>query len=309
VGQKLAAPKALAAIDIEALGEQVKAAVEMAKADDPRELRKKIADLEKKVRERPAGVTPAPVEKRVEVPVLKDGQLSRAEKLAGRMEAHGQKLLAESAELRLTIAPATAPPRPAPVGARPRSFNNESKPAPVVKHPPTAPRADIAADGAITKPMQHILDELAELRAFGINSAAKPQLGLLCGYTNCRSGGFTEPLGVLQKARLVVYPRGGEVQITEQGLALAKQVSTPATTEALQERILSRLDGPRARILRELIGQYPNDVDKAELGQRLGYSNPRSGGFTEPLGSLRELGLIDYPAPGRVVALPVLFLS
>src|SRR5262249_39760480 len=115
--------------------------------------------------------------------------------------------------------------------------------------------------------------------------------------------------GDLVKAGLVMYPRGGEVQITSEGQALAKPVSRPATTEALQDRILAKLDGPRARILRELIEQYPKDVDKAELGQKLGYTNPGSGGFTEPLGSLRELGLIDYPVPGRVSALPVLILE
>jgi hypothetical protein len=185
-----------------------------------------------------------------------------------------------------------------------------NKPARTAPAPRTTPSVNGASapEGGLTGPQQRILDELAELRALGIDPAAKPQLGLLCGYTNCRSGGFTEPLGDLVKSGLVFYPRGGEVQITADGLALAKPVSTPATTEALQERILAKLDGPRAKILRELIWQHPNDFDKAELGQKLGYSNPRSGGFTEPLGSLRELGLIDYPTPGRVVALPVLFL-
>jgi hypothetical protein len=311
VGQKLAAPKALAEIDIEALGEQVKAAVEKAKAEDPRALRqqlavqaKRIAELEKQP---PAAARPVEVQKRVEVPVLKEGQLKRAEKLAERFEAHGQKLLAEAAELRKTIAPATAPQPPVKVD-RVSAFSNASKLAPVVKRSPPAARPALAGEGALTGPQQRILDELAELRALGIDPADKRQLGLMCGYTNVRSGGFTEPLGALLKAGLVVYPRAGEVQITAEGLALAKQVSTPATTGALQERILSKLDGPRAKILRELIGQFPNDVDKVELGQKLGYSNPRSGGFTEPLGSLRELGLIDYPNKGRVVALPVLFL-
>jgi hypothetical protein len=34
-----------------------------------------------------------------------------------------------------------------------------------------------------------------------------------------------------------------------------------------------------------------------------------SSSFTNNLGSLRSLGLIDYPQPGQVVALPVLFLE
>jgi len=58
-----------------------------------------------------------------------------------------------------------------------------------------------------------------------------------------------------------------------------------------------------------LIAIYPSTVGKDELGQRLGYTNPRSGGFSEPLGSLKGLGLISYPSPGQVVAQPVLFLE
>lgn len=33
------------------------------------------------------------------------------------------------------------------------------------------------------------------------------------------------------------------------------------------------------------------------------------GGFNNPLGRLRTLGLIDYPEAGRAVALPFLFLE
>lgn len=53
---------------------------------------------------------------------------------------------------------------------------------------------------------------------------------------------------------------------------------------------------------------YPARITKTELGARLGYTNVR-GGFTEPLGSLRSLGLIEYPAPGEVMARRVLFLD
>jgi hypothetical protein len=47
---------------------------------------------------------------------------------------------------------------------------------------------------------------------------------------------------------------------------------------------------------------------KDELAQLAGQS-PTSSGYTNNLGSLRSLGLIDYPTPGYAVALPVLFLE
>lgn len=44
------------------------------------------------------------------------------------------------------------------------------------------------------------------------------------------------------------------------------------------------------------------------LADRIGVS-PTSGGFFNNLGSLRSLGLIEYPRPAEVAALPVLFLE
>lgn len=89
----------------------------------------------------------------------------------------------------------------------------------------------------------------------------------------------------------------------------ARRFDRPATTEILHERILAKLNGPRARVLRELIAVYPHAVDKTELCRILGYTNPRSGGFSEPLSSLLALGMIDYPERGRVKARSVLFLE
>jgi hypothetical protein len=58
--------------DLEQLGGQIAATIEKAKADDPHELRKRIAELERQIKN-PESRTPAPAkEKPVEMPVLKD---------------------------------------------------------------------------------------------------------------------------------------------------------------------------------------------------------------------------------------------
>src|SRR6185369_15003661 len=56
----------------------------------------RIAELERQVKAKPAAPA-APAPKRVEVPVLKDGQLQRLEKLAGRLEEIGTKLVTSGA--------------------------------------------------------------------------------------------------------------------------------------------------------------------------------------------------------------------
>jgi uncharacterized protein len=62
------------------------------------------------------------------------------------------------------------------------------------------------------------------------------------------------------------------------------------------------------KLLEQLIGIYPDAIAKDELAERVGVS-PTSGGYFNNLGSLRSLGLIDYPSGGQVVAKPVLFLE
>lgn len=46
-------------------------------------------------------------------------------------------------------------------------------------------------------------------------------------------------------------------------------------------------------------------VHKAERASQ----KPTSGGYFNNLGTLRTLGLIDYPSPGEVAALPALVLE
>jgi AcrR family transcriptional regulator len=70
--------------------------------------------------------------------------------------------------------------------------------------------------------------------------------------------------------------------------------------------------GARERVLAAGIELLARDglalLSMDELAERAGVS-VNSSGYTNNLGSLRSLGLIDYPAPGLVAAQPVLFLE
>ncbi len=51
VGQKRAEPKSFAEVDLEALAGRIADTIERAKAEDPKELRRQIADLPKQIRD------------------------------------------------------------------------------------------------------------------------------------------------------------------------------------------------------------------------------------------------------------------
>jgi len=60
--------------------------------------------------------------------------------------------------------------------------------------------------------------------------------------------------------------------------------------------------------MRAVLEAYPSSIGADELAAKVGMELS-GGGFRNPLGRLRTLGLIDYPERGQVVALPVLFLE
>ena len=94
-GERVFPPKVLAPVDIERLGQRIVATVQRAKDNDPKALKKKIAELIKErdqlsrtVNALPTKSSARVVEKTkvIEKAILKDGQLARAEKLVARAE-------------------------------------------------------------------------------------------------------------------------------------------------------------------------------------------------------------------------------
>lgn len=289
-GGTLKAPKGAAEIDLTEIRAALADAVKEAEANDPKLLRAKIRELEKKLASREV------LEKIIEVPVLKNGQLDRTEKIADRLQHFTDKFLSETNELRRLIAPAAAPrPAPRPVVTRP-----------VMPTRTPMPRQERTVDAGVSRSQQKILDSLAALEGMGIVQPSKEQLALWCEVSPT-SGGYFNNLGALRSLGLIEYPSGGVVALTPEGRKAA-QPSDPLTVEQMQDALYRKVGSSKAAILKALVEIYPEPISKDELAERIGVS-PTSGGYFNNLGSLRTLGVIDYPTPGAVAALRVLFLE
>ena len=101
--------------------------------------------------------------------------------------------------------------------------------------------------------------------------------------------------------------RGSCLALTDAGRAVAQQPDAPLTQDELHQKVLARLPNPEQKLLRPLLDAYPNDLSNEELAEISGYQ-VGSGGFNNPKGRLRTLGLAEYPAPGRVKAAALLFI-
>lgn len=326
-GAKPVEPKRAADVDLEALKRNMAATIERAKADDPRELRKRIAELEREVaaKERTlqkvddkTRVIETKVDRLAAIreerlkwePLLKErdstirelqGKLHRIGKALAKGHAANEEIAGELAkELpALTAVPATemAPP-PVP----PRRVE-----MPIRMRSAAAVRAATNGNGSVSGPQQRILDSLAWFESLSLPAPQKNIVAWLAD-ASPTSSAFANNLGALRSAGLIDYPQQGVVALTDAGRAAANQPETPLTPGELQAAVFQKVSQPQRRILELLIGQYPEAIEKEVLAESAGAS-ATSSAYANNLGALRSIGLIDYPERGFVVAKPVLFLE
>jgi hypothetical protein len=312
-GAKRALPKTYADVDLGALQERMAATIERAKAKDPTELRKQVAQMRRELAQRPTETVKETVTETVEVPVLDDAHVERLEDAVELLSGAAAKIITAANDISgglgklRTRAPA-APPARAPA---------QRQPPPPARRAPArravAPAPPVDGEFALTGPHQRVLDAMAWLEAVGFPQPTKIQVGFIAGYRVGKKvgGTFGNILGQLRSAGLIDYPAQGDAVLTDPGRALAEIPDIEQTTEGLQAAIYARLNEQERRVLEGIVESYPDAIAKQEAGERAGCTvGEKVGGtFGNILGRLRSLGLVDYPTQGYVAAEPVLFLE
>lgn len=202
-----------------------------------------------------------------------------------------------AAKLTAALNGAAATPIPAPVArevtaaTRPVQISQTVEPRPVA--------VPSATSGDTTGPETRILNAIAWMEALGIETPEQPAVAFLAGY-KYGAGGYNNPRSHLRVKGLVEYV-GSRIRLTDAGRSLAEPPDIPLTNAALQEAVLARLPGPEQRVLRPLLDCWPEAMDSEELAVAANYA-PNTGGYNNPRGRLRSLGLIAYPTAGYVRA-------
>jgi hypothetical protein len=168
----------------------------------------------------------------------------------------------------------------------------------------TPRRSTVAAEG-VTGVEQRILNTLLALEEMGVSPVDKPTAAALVGYhPNAKS--YANALGSLNSGGRVRYPSGGQVELTDEGRAIARSELAIASVADLHATWFDRLGNVARKILEPLIESYPNARTADDVAQHAGY-HPNAKSFANTKGRLRTLGLIDYPRSGEIVATRVLF--
>jgi hypothetical protein len=313
--------------DLARYQERMAETIERVASENPQQLRKRIAELEKALRAKSAA-SPAPAKSGV-------AKKEALEKAAARGAAQVRREVAKefgalvgpirkamlqsvvslresAAELERVLPPtnlslSTAvdlPAEPDTPAARPAPPRIER---PARQAPAPRQQAATAGEAEITRPQQAILDGLAWLEVIGIDQTQRNIVGFLAG-ASPKSSSFVNNLGALRTAGLIDYPVQGLVALSDAGRDQANRPAAPPTSEHLHQMVYGRLPRPQAAILEVLIAAYPESLSRDAVADQAGAS-PTSSSFVNNLGALRSIGLIDYPAQGHVEALPLLFLD
>lgn len=314
-GEAAAAPAAWADVDLQGIRERLAESIEAAEENDPKALKKRIRELEQQI-----AIVRGPAAVRLEVLEREHAEIS-AER--DRWKQRAEELEAIVAQIRKAVPFLTGAIERYTKGAR------ETTREPALQAPPAEPTAKAEApspcsippqmsprrkpelasieNGAsrpVTGSQQKILDALATYATFGQHDVDVTALAMLAGYRP-GTGHFNNLRGSLNSAGLIRYPEPGRVALTDAGAQLAR-AKPVRTLQDLHDAWMEVLNGPQRTVLQFLLDIYPGTIGVDLLAERTGYK-PNTGHFNNVRGSLRTLGAIEYPRPGRVAASPLLF--
>lgn len=271
------------AIKLEEVQAAMAEAVREAEANDPKLLRQKLAELKRQLSAR--SPTEKTVEKIVEVPVLKDGQLDRTEKAAERMEKYGQQFLAEAAELRRLIAPTVAP----------RQVQRQVVTTRSVAVKPLSPRSNATSE-RLPPGERAVL-----VAATQYQGVARNQLSVLTGYKRSSRDAYIARL----REKVYVEISGDTITATQAGAdALGTDYDPLPTGDALLSYWLGRLPEGERKTLEVLVSGYPNSVPREQIDEATGYKRSSRDAY---LARLKSRRLVEFSGRGEAKASDGLF--
>jgi uncharacterized protein len=329
-GERLKPPKKLAKVDLERLGKTLSAAVEEAKANDPKSLRVRVLELQKEVVAAKKAKEKIIV-KRVEI--VKSADLRRLEALVKKIDKLILRITGTGANLELHLSglrvEATKIKEVANRVTQFHAKKGEGDPGALIEDvlalavelPAKQARTKAAiytpnlkpprikseaTNGHDLKPAHlRLLSAIAWWEAIGVPA---PDLGgvAFVAKTSTKSSAFDNNRSRLRAAGYIDYPTTGRVRLTDAGRELAPPPPIPPTRAALQLAVFEQVPPAIGRLLRALINVYPREMSLEDLALVAGTSTTSSA-FDNNRSWLRARGLAEYPRTGFARATALLF--
>lgn len=301
MGSKVTAPAQLAPVDIELLRERISATIEKAKQEDPRELRKRIAELEREVKAKAPAAAPAKVE-RVEVPIVDLASIDKLNDLVNsaidsigrtarqaRDDVH-RHFVEHRTEMRRSVK-ATKPGLP----AAPAKTQGAGRVEPVVmtRAPERLGKLGAAsgdAGVALSKLERGLLTALAQYP----EGRTRAQVLTLAGYR--ASGDVSTAFARFTSEGWTTAVDRATTKITEAGLVVLGSFDPLPTGDALIAHWQEKLDLPASTLFRVIVQHRGAALPRGEIIQAAGYKP--SGDISTAFAMMSRLELINVGRAG-----------
>ncbi len=287
----------LADVDLGKVRARMAATIERAKEQDPKELRRRIAELERQVKAA-SDTNPVPPKiERVEVPVVSWEKLD----LLG-MELQGIRKAIDVAQQTIAAWSALHKHR---LGAAQNITRNIPAPATLIRSPvPVAPRQAVAHRTPASGNGQDRLGsgELKVLTAIAQHpeGVTREQLTQLTGYRRSTRDTYIQRLG--QRGLLEVL--GAAIVVTQAGVDALGDFEPLPTGDQLRAHWLERLPKGEREILEAVTRAYPKAVDRDRITEATGYARSTRDTYLQRLSARR---LVETVGRGEVRARAELF--
>lgn len=327
-GEKRREPKTIADVDLDALKRQMNETIERAKADDPKALRAKIADLSKQIDKLTSAAQKQPPDKAAvdravnkavaandanwRAYVKKLGEKARQlPKLRSELEDIGGRLMEFIAQINAyplpgpptTIAEAAKPMEESSfyrasydLGKRLADERNERVIAAITKPKPAA-----SDNGTLSRMQRAFLTALAQEG----EPVEKGRLLALAGYRS--SGDVSKCFAQLVSDGWASAPRSGTLAITGNGLEALDDYEPLPRGEELRQLRLSHpgLEPFERKALAVLFDAYPAPVAKGKILEITGYRS--SGDISKSFARLAKMGWASKVGGGQLRAADLFF--
>ena len=292
VGEKIIEPKRTAKVDLESLRSKMADAIERKKAEDPRELKKEIHELQRQLRSK--SVDPEAVKKAHEAGFL-SSELQHREEFVKMQAAIGN-----SRHLLFVIRDKIES-----LDVEWLSISSDRRePPPRLSEPKPQPREELQTlqapvNGRPKLPVgeQKILTVCAQYP----DGATREQLSILSGYKRSSRDTYVQRL---KEKGFVEAPTGGPIVASPEGVAALGDDFVPLPTgDDLQWYWLQRLPEGERKILEILINHHPHYVRREDLSET-GYKRSSRDTYIQ---RLKARQLVVIPESGSVAANDNLF--
>ena len=308
----------LAPLDLPALKDRLAEVEAETKANDPRELKKRIGVLEREAKATEKNQPQAPDPQAIELARGMghaqgfdegwDAALEAAQKIKDNLEpaiagCSEAAAILDNALDRLAKAfvdgEIEAAPKPKPAQKhKPPILDERSKAAKrtleTIKIATPAPPV-VAEDNNLTNPQRNLLRALAWWSAMGHDKPTRPQVAAVAGW-KARGSNLRCRLGELSSKSLITYPSSGTVALTDAGQTVAPQ---PDVGRNLHDAIRAMLTNPQTLLFNALLEVGGGPFERASLADAVGWQ-PGGSNLRCRLGELSTMEIVTYPESSQV---------